>query len=163
LLLAVSCAGDLRDPQRFQFLVNRDGGDGQDSGASGTAGTGVNPDSGTPDSGSGTGCTPPPAPSCLTMLFTNKCNSSACHGSGAPQVNLVSSGVESRVIGQMSSSSGLCSGMILVTTDGSPSLLAEKVSSMPPCGSQMPLGGSLSSDELTCLTDWVSSVSCGKD
>jgi hypothetical protein len=143
--LCLGCAGDLKDPERFAFVLERDAGDAQDSGNKADA------------------CTPPAATDCLTALFKAKCNTSACHGPGAPQVDLVSSGVEARLIGQPSSDTGMCSGMTLVATDGSASLLADKVSKTPPCGSQMPLGGMLTSDEATCLNAWVSSVDCGKD
>jgi hypothetical protein len=137
MLSCLGCAGDLKDPERFAFVLERDAG---------------------PDA-----CVPPPATDCLTALFKARCNTSACHGPGAPQVDLVSSGVEARLIGQPSSDTGMCSGRTLVATDGSASLLADKVSNPPPCGSQMPLGGMLTDDEATCLNAWVSSVDCGKD
>ena len=142
MLWCLGCAGDLKDPERFAFVLERDAGDAHDS---------------------GNACTPPAASDCLTALFKAKCNTSACHGPGAPQVDLVSSGVEARLIGQPSSDTGMCTGRTLVATDGSASLLADKVSKTPPCGSQMPLGGMLTSDEATCLNAWVSSVDCGKD
>jgi hypothetical protein len=106
---------------------------------------------------------PPKVSDCLSSLFKAKCNTSACHGAGAPQVDLVSSGVEARIVGQSSSDTALCMGRTLVATDGSASLLADKVSDPPPCGSKMPLVGSLTATERMCLTDWVSSVNCGKE
>jgi hypothetical protein len=138
MLSCVGCAGDLKNPERFAFVLNR-------------------------DAGNADACTPPTASDCLTALFNARCNTSACHGPGAPQVDLVSSGVEARLIGQPSSDTGMCTGRTLVATDGSASLLADKVSKTPPCGSQMPLGGMLTSAEATCLNAWVSSVDCGKD
>jgi hypothetical protein len=146
-LWCLGCAGDLKDPERFEFVLNRDAGD--------------EPDTGTAHKGDA--CVPPTVTDCLSALFKAKCNTSACHGPGAPQVDLVSSGVEARVIGQPSSDTGLCMGRTLVASDGSASLLADKVSDTPPCGSKMPLGGSLTDTEHSCLTAWVSSVNCGKE
>jgi hypothetical protein len=151
LLWCVSCAGDLRDPERFAFVIDHNPG-GADSGKS-------NLDAATPSLDAGGGGASTPAPACLTALFAAKCATSACHGAGAPQVDLVSSGVEMRVVGKPSSATGQCVGKTLVSTNGSASLLADKVSATPPCGSKMPLGGSLSDTDLACLDGWVSTVS----
>jgi hypothetical protein len=131
VICCCSCAGKLRDPERFEFLLDAS----VDAGAKG-------------------------APACATMLFRAKCNQSICHAAGAPQVDLVSDGVEGRLVDQPSSDHGMCKGMTLISTDGSPSLLLLKVGNSPPCGSKMPLtGAALTSDETKCLTNWVADLS----
>jgi hypothetical protein len=141
MIFLLGCAGDLRNPERFDFLVNRDAGS-------------------KPMPGDASPTTDPPV--CATDLFKAKCNSSACHGAGSLTVDLVSADVADRVIGQPSSDKGMCKGRTLVTTDGTPSLLTDKLSDPAPCGTKMPLVGSLTAAEKTCLTDWVSAVSGGK-
>jgi hypothetical protein len=147
MLLCLGCAGDLRDPKRFDFLI-RDAGPkpGNDSGAAQAS-----------DAGAGA------IPACATDLFKAKCGLSGCHGADQAQVDLVSAGVEGRLIDQPSSEMAACKGRTFVTTDGTPSLLLDKVSSQPPCGTKMPLGGSLTAGELSCMTDWVTAVSGQKD
>ena len=149
LLWFGGCAGDLRDPGRFAFLYDTDGG------ASGSGGS-----SGTLDAGSmtaGSTATPDPAPACVVAVFKAKCGSIGCHSSGGTQVDLVSANVERRLVDKPSSSTLLCKGRTLVATDGD-SLLIDKITDPPPCGSPMPVTGSLTSDERSCLTDWVSSL-----
>jgi hypothetical protein len=94
----------------------------------------------------------------VSALFKNKCASVACHGAGAPQVDLTSAGMESRVVGKNAADSGKCAGRVLVSRSGGPSLLLEKIDDQPPCGDQMPLGGSLPDADRKCVTDWVSSI-----
>ncbi|HKP64499.1 MAG TPA: hypothetical protein VJV78_47505 [Polyangiales bacterium] len=143
----VGCAGDLRDPDRFGFLLDR--GDG---GMGSAKDGGSDKDSGTPVE-----LTPPPA--CVTKIFQNTCKNVTCHGAGASQVDLVSAGVEKRLVGKMSTSNGLCKNRVLVSASGGESLLIDKVTkTQPPCGSAMPIGSMLTDTEQTCLTDWVDSL-----
>ncbi len=151
VLLFVGCAGELRDPGRFAFLYDTDGG------ASGSGGS-----SGLKDAGAAgmDGTSPPPAaaPACVVALFKQKCGSIGCHSSGGTQVDLVSANVERRLVGKPSSNVLVCKGRTLVATDGSDSLLIDKITDPPPCGSPMPVTGSLTEDDRSCLTNWVSSV-----
>lgn len=146
----VGCAGDLRDPDRFSFLLDRgDGGPG--SAKDGGAGDGDKDASMAPE------LTPPPP--CVTKIFQNTCKNVTCHGAGASQVDLVSAGVEKRLVGKMSASNGLCKNRVLVSPSGGQSLLIDKVTkTQPACGSAMPIGSMLSDTEQTCLTDWVDSL-----
>jgi hypothetical protein len=153
-LWVVGCAGDLKDPGRFAYLYDKDGGMA-DSGTS----------SGANDAGGGSGkdasttTTPPAAaPACVTALFKMKCGSIGCHASGGVQVDLVSANVEKRLVGQSNAKSLECKGKVLVSATGGDSLLIDKITDPPPCGSLMPVTGSLSDADRSCLTSWVSSV-----
>lgn len=139
MILCLGCAGDLKDPDRFDFLLKKDAGSKTQVDAS-KPGTDV------------------AAPKCLTDLFSAKCNSAACHGAGAAQIDLVSPDVASRVIDKPSGDKGMCKGRTLVASDGSASLLLDKVADNVPCGGKMPAVGSLTSAERMCLSDWVMAV-----
>ena len=91
----------------------------------------------------------------LVPILAASCDGEFCHSPGAAQVDLVSSGVESRVVDQMASDMGLCTGEVLVPADGSGGLLLEKIGGSPSCGSPMPIGQPLTSDELDCLMMWL--------
>jgi hypothetical protein len=152
VLVFVGCAGKLRDPDRFGFLNDDDDG-GMPMGESGAPATAGKPAT-SMDAGAPVALPPP----CVAMVFKEKCGTVGCHGAGTtPQVDLVTSGVEKRLVNKKSSSSLLCKDRTLVTTDGSDSLLIEKITG-PDCGSMMPVGKTLTSDERTCLTGWVSSL-----
>ncbi|HET6332248.1 MAG TPA: hypothetical protein VFG30_03510 [Polyangiales bacterium] len=165
VLLSVGCAGELRDPGRFAFLYDNDGGV-TDSGSSGTKDAGGSGSGGRSGSGGGGGggadasmTTPPAAPPmCVTALFKMKCGTIGCHASGGTQVDLVSPNVATRLVGKPSSSQLLCKNKTLVSATGGDSLLIDKITDPPPCGGLMPVTGSLTDTERSCLTDWVSSL-----
>ena len=123
----LGCAGSLEDPERFDFLLDSGGG-------------GV-----------------PNAPECLTSLFKMRCGESFCHGSGAQQIDLVSTGIEDRLIGKVSSTE-LCKDRTYVSTDASPSLLLQKLSLPTPCGVRMPIGEPLPESDMMCISAWVKAV-----
>jgi hypothetical protein len=127
---AVGCAGELDNPERFAFLAG--------------------------DGGGGASHSAPPA--CVTALFEERCNSSVCHGDGAMMVDLISGGVQDRLIDQQSSDKGECGGRVLVSSTGETSLLMEKLTN-PTCGQKMPVVGNTTQEELACVQAWVDSVS----
>jgi hypothetical protein len=131
------CAGDLENPERFGFLLD--------------GGTKMNAQGGIP--------APPP---CLTSLFETRCGTPGCHVANSTiQIDLVSPKVEERLLDKKPN--GLsCKVGLLVATDGTDSLLLQKVQGSPPCGSAMPLNGKLSADELKCVSDWVKDVGDSK-
>jgi hypothetical protein len=149
-LLATACAGDLEQPERFDAIVKRfrDGGTGsggllRDSGmGSGAVDSGVSGDE-------------PPA--CVTQLFSKTCGAAGCHEKGSKTLDLASAGVTSRVLDQESDTM-LCSGRKYIDSNGGVSLLFDKLGQSPPCGARMPLVGTLSAAQRTCLTDWVDSL-----
>jgi hypothetical protein len=129
----VSCAGDLKDPDRFDSIIRRD--------------ASVSMDAGPPD--------------CIQTLFSKTCGLSSCHSAGTPQIDLVSAGLVDRLVDQLAPDNpptSKCQGRTLVSSDGSASLLIDKLSSSPPCGSPMPLGLAATSDQKQCVSDWVASL-----
>lgn len=129
-----ACAGDLSRPERFSFLL-----DGGADGASSVS--------------------PPPA--CVTDFFENSCDSPVCHGAASSVLDLVSPGVASRLIDRPASAEAACAGGTLVSTDGSSSLLLEKLTT-PTCGEKMPFGGAAAQPaEIDCVRDWIESLGAG--
>lgn len=130
-----SCAGDLKDPDRFDFLIHRDAGV-IDAG----------PDASIPD--------------CIETLFSHTCGVPGCHAAGGPRIDLVSDGLVDRLVDQLAPDTmgSMCQGKTLVSSDGAASLLVNKLKSPAPCGSQMPIGPPLASDQVKCVTDWVTSL-----
>ena len=148
--LCCGCAGDLQDPERFGFLINGGtGGSAEDGGSTNRGGSGGS-------GGSSSGSRTPPA--CVQTVFKDKCAMAACHAANTMQTDLASPGVEDRLIGKKPTQ-GVCASKVLITTDGSSSLLLEKLKDSPSCGTKMPLGSSLSASDLTCFMDWVNAVS----
>ena len=74
------------------------------------------------------------------------------------QTDFGSSSVEDRLIGKPAGE-GVCKDKVLITTDGSPSLLLQKLMDPPPCGTKMPLGVTLPASDVACISDWVNAVS----
>ena len=132
--IAISgCPGDLEDPARF----------GYDSGGGG---------------GGGGADQCPEDYNVVNDLFANRCGGSSCHGAGSAFIDLVSEGVEARVLDQDSSA---CSIPYVSSTDPANSYLLDKTTDSPSCGGSMPPGSSLSAVELACLRGWVESVAAG--
>jgi hypothetical protein len=107
--------------------------------------------------GGGDGGGEPPA--CVTQYFADTCGG-ACHGQDAALLDLVSPGVERRLVDQPSAADSVCGGRTLVATDGSESLLLQKLTTVP-CGSKMPFGGSASEAELACIRGWIDGLGGG--
>jgi hypothetical protein len=141
LVCLSSCAGDLRDPERFGFLVPRD--------------------AATQDSTLEVDNTPP---QCVLDVFKTKCAQTAgCHTENATPLDLQSDGVGDRLVDQGTFANGVCKGKILLSTKkGTDSLLAQKLTDKQPCGAKMPLTGTLTPTEQMCLNDWIATVTGGK-
>ena len=88
-------------------------------------------------------------------LLQTKCGNASCHGAPATNtgLDLTSSSLAMRLAGRKGASS--CTDKLLVDT-GNPeqSLLYLKVSGSS-CGVRMPLGGSLSASEQSCVLTWI--------
>jgi hypothetical protein len=144
------CGGKLEDPQRFGDLVKRAADAGSDT--TGDKDAAVKP------SGDAGPSMPAEPPACVTMLFAKTCGATVgCHDKTSTYVDLVSTGVASRLVDK-DSKSALCTGKTYIATDGTASLLLQKVSATPMCGSRMPLGGTLTAAQTKCLSDWVVSL-----
>jgi hypothetical protein len=144
LVCLSGCAGDLRDPERFGFVVRPDGGGGSGS----TKDAAVEADD---------------APKqCVLDIFKMKCAQSGCHVTNSTPLDLQSDGVADRLIDQGSNANGVCKGKTLLSTKkGEDSLFAQKLTDKQPCGSKMPLVGTLTPTEQMCLMDWIDSVTGG--
>jgi len=94
------------------------------------------------------------------QVFASRC--SGCHSAGSGQyanLDLISPDVAKRT----SKVAATCPGEVLVVP-GFPdaSYLYDKlVNPSPACGSLMPLGGSLSSDDLACVASWIVGLGSG--
>jgi hypothetical protein len=141
LPFVAACAGDLKDPERFSKLIKA-----QDAGQQADASSGTGHDSGVKG-----------APACVVQAFQSTCGTAACHAAGAQQVDLISNGVAGRLLDQPAKNAK-CKGRTLVATDGSASLLVQKLSGTPPCGEAMPEGKTIAAKDKQCLFDWVVSV-----
>jgi hypothetical protein len=146
---ASACAGDLDQPERFEAIVKRfrDGGPGGSGGLLRDSGAG-------PADAGASGDAPP---ACVTQLFTKTCGAVGCHEKGSMTLDLVSAGVTERLVDQESGTM-LCKDRAYIDSSGGASLLFDKLGTSPPCGAKMPLVGTLTATQRTCLTDWVSSL-----
>lgn len=143
----MGCAGDLDDPGRFGFLFD----DNED------AGTSTNTDAAVPGNRDASTPAPSAPPACVTTLFNKSCALAGCHAANAEQVDLGSPGLQTRLVDKKSTSDE-CGDRTFIASDGSPSLLIQKIMDSPPCGLKMPIGPALTTAETKCLTDWVDSL-----
>lgn len=178
VVAGTACAGGLEDPQRFEQAAPASSSTNAPSGALDDPtqmlplldlSTPVDPllptvplaaDAGStvPSSGPLAPNTPPAPPACVVSVFESRCAGLECHGPGAPEVDLISPGVSARLVDQPSSPSLFCANRTFVATDGSSSLLLDKLRDAPPCGSRMPLKGNLGAQQVECLVQWVASL-----
>jgi len=88
--------------------------------------------------------------------FQKTCAGSTCHDSGSANVDLVSGGLEDRLLETPS----VCMGEKLVVPESpKESVLYQKLAGSPVCGSRMPLGGDHTSDvQLDCIADFIASL-----
>jgi hypothetical protein len=90
-----------------------------------------------------------------------RCGSVGCHGDTSPsppptQGDFGASEEAARAyIGQ--EGDGLCAGEgpIIDPDDPSASVLVQKVDGSATCGSPMPIGGTLTDDEIACIEEWI--------
>lgn len=101
-------------------------------------------------------------PDDITVLFDRPieqggCNGAACHIPGATAPDLVSPGIEARLVGVTSQ----CQQRPYIGPDDS--FLAEKIAGSPACGLAMPffMPQALSAADEACILDWIDEVSGG--
>jgi hypothetical protein len=110
------------------------------------------------DAGAGETDAPPPpaAMACdFRAIMQAKCGNANCHGApgSVTGLDLTTAMLGARVEGRKGK--GSCTDKLLVDVDNPrQSKLYLKVSGSS-CGSQMPLGGMLSSDEQACVLNWI--------
>ena len=149
-----ACAGKLDKPERFAAAVKK-----YERGGGGASGSRSAPDASTTDAEivSAKDAGPGAPPDCVLQIFKDTCGVAGCHAKGSAQLDLVSAGVTDRLVDQ-TSDTDMCKGHTYIATDGSASLLLNKLSSSPACGAEMPLGGKLGATNTQCLTDWINSI-----
>lgn len=111
--------------------------------------------------GDGTYC-PPDVD--VERMFTERCGGAICHGAGAEPaggLDLESPGLAERMVGVPAEE---CSGWVRIDPDDpDASFLIAKLEGPPPgCGERMPFVGHLTPNEITCVRDWIVSVSGGE-
>lgn len=152
LALLGGCPGELKDPDRFGVAPRPDAGTGTDSGGQdASADTGGGDDGGTVECGD-----------TFTDVVQVKCGgSSACHGSGtATGFDVDATDLATSLVGV---ESARCTGEFFVdSNDVSNSFILKVLQPGAPCGVlQMPVGGTLTADELTCVGQWLESLAGG--
>ena len=137
------CPGALEDPDRFDYLF-------EDSGyVLGPDGGVIIPlaDAGIV-SGADGGCDPP------TTIFPTTCATAACHSSALQQahLDLQSPGLPTRLIGKAAYT---CAGDLINASNPDSSVLYLQVTAAPPDTFRMPLGGTLTDEQIACMKQWV--------
>lgn len=151
IIASLGCAGSL-DPKEFPVT-----GSGGEAGGGGSTGSCV----GDPDGAS---------------IVMKSCAVVGCHD--AADANLSGAGLDltidpmimSRLVGVRSAGDtdarSLCGGTDTpyLNAGSSPAtgLLIDKLAPDPPCGSRMPLGGALTSQQQSCLIAWATTVTAAK-
>lgn len=112
------------------------------------------------------------APSCdvLALFATDGlssvgCSGALCHNPGVSPPDLVSDGLEERLLDQPANSEGSCADETLVdSVEPANSLLLKKVNGTSACGSRMPLTNpsGLTADQLRCIEEYVELVAAGE-
>ena len=145
VLLLGGCPGTLEDKERF--LVDASSA-GRGSGTAGGADAEPGSDAGAqPNLG--------PCGDVVERIFVPSCGGTGCHDATGPQqdLDLVSEGVAARVVGVRGIG---CTAILADPADPEGSLLYQKLSPTPPCGSPMPLARPALSDEDTaCVLAWI--------
>jgi len=144
--LLVACPGTLEDKQRF--LVDAGSAGKTGSAGNGAAGGELPSEAGT-DAGLGA------CGDVVERIFVPSCGGTGCHDSNGPQQNLdlVSPGLAARVVGVPGIG---CSTTLADPANPEASLIYQKLSPTPPCGSPMPLARpALSEEDAACVLAWI--------
>ncbi|HET6147563.1 MAG TPA: hypothetical protein VFH68_08520 [Polyangia bacterium] len=119
---------------------------------------------GTLDPGVGAGGMMGTNDNCQVQVLKDKCALAGCHAAGTPAagLDLQSADIATRLVDHDTGDAaggGQCSGMKLLNGGASPAtgVFIDKITT-PVCGSPMPLGGSLTAAQKTCLTDWANTL-----
>jgi len=143
-LLLAGCPGTLEHKERFLVAVAGASNDSDGGAVPVEAGSDA-------DTGSDLG----PCGDVVTRIFVPSCGGTGCHDATGPQqdLDLVSPGVAARVVGVP----GLgCASTLADPANPEASLLYQKLSPTPPCGSPMPLARpELSEEDAACVLAWI--------
>jgi hypothetical protein len=116
--------------------------------------------------GSGAPTNPAPTSGCpddITVIFNRRvedggCASAGCHIPGATPPDLVSPGLDARLLNVTGTTS--C-GQRPYISSGESLLELKLVGDPVPCGFRMPLGAEMPEEDLQCVLDWIAEVSGG--
>ena len=136
LSLLAGCPGTLADKELYEAALD--------------GGRGLN--------GDGAGADTGPCGDVVARIFVPTCGGTSCHGANAPQqdLDLVSPGLASRVVGVAAKG---CAVMLADPADPEASLIYQKLSPAPPCGSPMPLARPpLSRADAACVLAWIAGL-----
>jgi len=88
-------------------------------------------------------------------ILEASCAASGCHAAYAPNVapDLASPGIAARLVDV--TSQGCADQVLIDSANPQGSYFLEKLRPDPSCGIQMPLGGTLSEDDIDCVEQWV--------
>jgi hypothetical protein len=148
-LVLSGCPGTLDNKERFLVDAGHAGHGGRGADAGDGAGTPGKAGSDGADLDAG------PCGDVVARIFVPSCGGTGCHGATGPQqdLDLVSPGVAARVVGV----TGIgCTATLADPSDPEASLLYQKLSPTPPCGSPMPLARpALSDEDAACVLAWI--------
>jgi len=94
----------------------------------------------------------------VTDLIQSDCLT-GCHSTAvkSSQLDLQASGLPKRLVKQNAASAG-CSGLLLDPANPKNSNFYKKLTATPPCGTRMPVGGTLTTEELNCVSEWIATA-----
>lgn len=140
----LACAGELSGNEE-DYFANRSALPGSGGSASGSGG-----------SSSAAGCDR------ISAIIDRNCK--ACHSGNTPlgELDLVSPGVEGRLVDEPSSAAECASLKRVDSASPADSFLLEKLtSSDPACGDPMPYGSTLAQEDIECFRAWVTELAGG--
>jgi len=143
-----ACAGDLKQPERFEVGQGAASAAAEDAGPKDTKDDDKEPSGG---GGSDAG-----ASACGSTAAMLKAKCGGCHSAADPVggIDLASDGVAARL--KDAPSSAACEGFSQIDSkDPGQSLIYLKVTDTPPCAPRMPIGTPLSDTEQACLLEWL--------
>jgi len=155
-LMLGGCPGTLDNKEQFLAAAGSVGKAGSASSGVG-GGDDAGPAVAGSDAGTDTDASPDlgPCGDVVARIFVPSCGGTGCHGATGPQqdLDLVSPGVAERVVGILGIG---CSAVLADPTNPEASLIYQKLSPTPPCGSPMPLARpALSDEDVGCVLTWI--------
>lgn len=148
-LVLSGCPGTLEDKERFLVDAGHAGHTGSAGGSAASGGEAAAAGKTNSDLDAG------PCGDVVTRIFVPSCGGTGCHDAKGPQqdLDLVSPGVAARVVGVPGIG---CTATLADPSDPEASLLYQKLSPTPPCGSPMPLARpALSDEDVACVLAWI--------
>lgn len=129
---------------------------GSGAGRGGSANAGSAGSAGTP-SGGGSGGGQSSGECNGFAILQRSCDGANCHGAGSLNANFAESEEIAAAFAGEDPVTPACSmdGPLINTDNPRGSLLIQKVNGTVPCGSAMPLVGTLDDDQIDCLEEWI--------